>query len=258
MKYVLFWLVLGTLGIMTWIRRQSLRGAIQFVAKRFGGMTASNTFWLWGYPRAIFRYHDETVSVSATRGWQLWGAARTRLQFAWPDPHLSLWVADRPRELRRAVRRLHPLPLDPSVTPLLAWTNHPAKGAELLTGPVIWQLEQLRQRARRGRLTLQIQRQRVVLKIGGHFLAEERLYDLVVAALQLFDQMRLSQQRDVEFVAPEVAQVVDDFLCPVCSSRATEHIVLCLRCKTPHCEECWQFNGKCATYGCGEMKFIKF
>ena len=44
--------------------------------------------------------------------------------------------------------------------------------------------------------------------------------------------------------------------CQICGAEISkEHIVYCTRCTTPHHKECWEFNGKCSTFACGETKF---
>jgi hypothetical protein len=45
--------------------------------------------------------------------------------------------------------------------------------------------------------------------------------------------------------------------CQVCSSPMDVGIVLCARCRTPHHEECWTYNGVCSTYGCREIRFVR-
>jgi hypothetical protein len=39
--------------------------------------------------------------------------------------------------------------------------------------------------------------------------------------------------------------------CPVCREKIEDAPVVCFRCKTLHCLDCWQYNKRCAIYGCG-------
>lgn len=41
-------------------------------------------------------------------------------------------------------------------------------------------------------------------------------------------------------------------VCQVCGSEVTSNRVDCAQCATPHHSDCWDFNKKCSTYGCGE------
>lgn len=40
--------------------------------------------------------------------------------------------------------------------------------------------------------------------------------------------------------------------CPVCSTSISEGGVRCSRCDVPHHEDCWDYSGGCAVYGCHE------
>ena len=50
---------------------------------------------------------------------------------------------------------------------------------------------------------------------------------------------------------------MEDFRCPICSNEVMQDMVVCKRCKTPHCAECWEYNGKCATFACMEERCIR-
>jgi len=43
-------------------------------------------------------------------------------------------------------------------------------------------------------------------------------------------------------------------VCQICGSAMDERIVYCAKCRTPHHEECWMYNGACSTYGCREIR----
>lgn len=46
--------------------------------------------------------------------------------------------------------------------------------------------------------------------------------------------------------------------CQVCgSSLATGGVVYCASCRTAHHEGCWQYAGKCSTFGCGSLRFAR-
>lgn len=38
--------------------------------------------------------------------------------------------------------------------------------------------------------------------------------------------------------------------CPVCSTAIAAPVVVCPRCDVPHHEQCWDYLGRCAVYGC--------
>lgn len=73
--------------------------------------------------------------------------------------------------------------------------------------------------------------------------------------MELFDQAMLAGTTGIEFVDHVEAQVIEDAKCPICGDQIVDDLVFCSRCKTPHHRECWNYNGKCATYACGEANF---
>lgn len=43
--------------------------------------------------------------------------------------------------------------------------------------------------------------------------------------------------------------------CQVCGDPMRENIVGCARCSTIHHKDCFEYNGKCSTFGCAETRF---
>jgi hypothetical protein len=41
-----------------------------------------------------------------------------------------------------------------------------------------------------------------------------------------------------------------DGLCPICAAPLAEPLHRCDRCRAPHHQECWEYLGRCAIYGC--------
>ena len=47
-----------------------------------------------------------------------------------------------------------------------------------------------------------------------------------------------------------------DTSCPICGTPLSEgQVVSCVKCTTPHHDECWEFNGRCSMFACGETAF---
>jgi hypothetical protein len=44
--------------------------------------------------------------------------------------------------------------------------------------------------------------------------------------------------------------------CPVCVSLLESEVVLCIRCRTPHHQGCWEYTRECATFACGGRRWI--
>jgi len=75
---------------------------------------------------------------------------------------------------------------------------------------------------------------------------------------QIYDRLLLFLQKAsgieiLEDAAPGTA--AEDPVCQVCGAAVPrEGRVYCRRCKTPHHKDCWEFNGQCSTYACGEKR----
>lgn len=54
---------------------------------------------------------------------------------------------------------------------------------------------------------------------------------------------------------PESVVVTKGGDCQVCGAVMEGGLVVCAKCRTPHHEECWVYNGACSTYGCREIRF---
>jgi hypothetical protein len=76
---------------------------------------------------------------------------------------------------------------------------------------------------------------------------------------RLHDRIDLLWQRasGIEILdEPAIAGAGAEVVCQICGSTiAADAKVVCRRCGTPHHEDCWEFNGRCSTYACGEKRF---
>jgi hypothetical protein len=103
----------------------------------------------------------------------------------------------------------------------------------------------------------------VDVRFGGGELVVQKLMVLDQASelsafvrhtMEIFDQACLARTTGIEFVDTDL-HLIQDAKCPICGDLIEDDLVFCCRCKTPHHRECWQYNGKCATYACGEMSY---
>jgi hypothetical protein len=67
----------------------------------------------------------------------------------------------------------------------------------------------------------------------------------------LADQVQVAGATGIEFIASDEPQIIDAAQCSICCEQLERDIVFCVRCKTPHHRECWEYSGGCSTYGCG-------
>ena len=83
----------------------------------------------------------------------------------------------------------------------------------------------------------------------------EVLRTWILQALQLHDQMRVQTQAEVAFLS-EKREIGELPACGVCGQSIEFDLVKCRRCRAAHHRECWEFNGKCSTYGCQESLWV--
>lgn len=60
----------------------------------------------------------------------------------------------------------------------------------------------------------------------------------------------------VDVRAIEVVEVVrsDEAVCRVCLAPLVDRLTACVKCRTIHHQECWDYMGCCSTFGCGSMR----
>ena len=83
------------------------------------------------------------------------------------------------------------------------------------------------------------------------------LQQFTVKSLDLYDEMMVTKSVGIDFVRQEHAiPEMKEAFCQICGDPLDDKVVFCKSCKTPHHMECWQYNGACSTYGCGQKKCV--
>jgi hypothetical protein len=98
------------------------------------------------------------------------------------------------------------------------------------------------------------------LRITKHeqFTSEADLSKFVRSSFVLLRLIQKPVADGIEFIeqAPQIA--TKETQCQVCGDPLLEKIVFCMKCKTPHHLDCWQYFGTCSVYGCGNKRYIVF
>ena len=73
---------------------------------------------------------------------------------------------------------------------------------------------------------------------------------------------RLLEDNSLQPATADEFQVIDqdeeiEQHCQICGETIVEDHVRCCQCATPHHEDCWQYYGECATFGCQSTKCQK-
>ena len=134
--------------------------------------------------------------------------------------------------------------------------SDPELANKLLTAAVKWKMMEIKD-LQESEVKFELVNGKLKTSTQEWFRTGQSLLDFVQAGLELFDQLMLHKADGLEFTGQDKAAVMEDFRCPICSDDVMHEMVVCRRCKTPHCAECWEYNGKCATFACMEERCIR-
>ncbi len=217
--------------------------ALRFQATPFRGG------W-WSSPGMQFRYSGTPVTVRQQ------GRRRSPTTDAWinwPDRDLLLHIASTSAPLSRdAVQgmRIVDSPQDPFYWRHRVFTNKPTELPLLLGESVKWQIEQLRQYFPNRAVEIRIADGRLLVRKHFAFRQLGQLERFTRLALQLYDQMVVSQTAGIEILDTAGQAPQEPANCQICGEPILQDPVICRRCGTPHHRDCWEYNGACAVFGC--------
>ena len=134
-------------------------------------------------------------------------------------------------------------------------SNQVRAAQNLMSSGVQWQVEQLARHLHDDSVYISIHRGRMTVSKPNYIKDFEPLDDFVRFSLELLDQALLTRSVGIDFVNAESPTLIEKISCPICCEEITGDMVICVRCKTPHCRDCWLYNGQCAMFACGETRF---
>lgn len=240
------------------IRSARAYSAYQQLSQQRGG-SYERSGW-FGYPHVRFTYRGAYVDVHMTG----YGPHRTRrgpltqVTIQWPDFGFRCELMCPPLP--------QPFPAQEELSG--CWTGvadfdnrytiratdvHVA--TTLLNDTVRWQIEKLRMLTTSSYLHVEFSQGSLHVRKGRAIRQYMELNDLVERSLELYDQAMIACSKGIEFMGEESAQPLAEVKCRVCGEEINDNLVYCRRCKTPHHRECWQYNGACSVFGCGENRF---
>jgi hypothetical protein len=77
----------------------------------------------------------------------------------------------------------------------------------------------------------------------------------LVVAFQLLDALPGSDGKGRVTLGVVRMKIDAEAKCRVCGASLAEGgVVSCVKCSTPHHKDCWEFNGRCSTFACGETR----
>lgn len=232
-----------------------MSASFEKIASRFGGLFQPRS--LFRLPAAAFPYRESNCRIRLLRRGFFRTQRFTEFRISWPFQNLFVDVARRgaplagelegnPEELAIEDASFH--------AKFAVRSSDPQRAQQLLTSAACWELEQLLRQSSGTFLHMRIQSSTMTVLRAGYLTDFDQLDDFLRLCLELFDQFALTQSEGIDFHDGVVA-AMEQMQCPVCSCDITGRMVVCVRCKTPHCHDCWLYNGKCGMYGCDEKRF---
>ncbi len=229
--------------------------AFEQIALRYGGLFHSAN--MFRPPAATFNYKQTPCRVRCFRR-RFGNRGRfTELRIAWPMRDLCLEIHQQGQGPGK--RGLQPVAL--ALTGVSTFSqryavssNIPERTMRLVSPAVCWQIDQLAKVKPESGLFVSIDRGWLAVTRSSYLRNKEAVDDFVRFALELYDHMALTMTEGIEF-HDDVIVAMDNMKCPVCSCDIEGRLVMCVRCKTPHCHDCWLYNGKCGMYGCSEARY---
>ncbi len=255
-----------TIIILTFIILNLVQGRSQWtqafekVAERYGGWyTAAK---LTRPPVATFKYKGTDCRVRCRRAGRNRAVKTTEMRLAWPQVKplkMEIVPAGQAPQLR-ALRNAQPIPAGDAAFDeaflVFAGKRNPQNVQRLVSSGVRWQIQQLAAMLENIPLRITVDRGWLTIRKYAYIRYYEQLDDFTRYCLELYDQFTLTLSEGIEFREDVVMTAVEQLQCPICSSDIEGQMVICVRCKTPHCLDCWQYNTKCGMYACNETRFL--
>lgn len=245
----------GTSGAF---RSGRLKSVYQQLAQHYGGIM-DRAGWLLP-PGVRFWHHGSQVNVRINPHppVRYYRGQVTQFTISWPDSALRCVIQTPPMPAQvtqtRDYRELLTGVPDFDRRYSIRGTDHEAVRA-VLSDAVQIQVDKLRRLLADDRVYIEFGRGELNVIKWRSFGHIAPLLAFVEGCLELYEQAMVSHSRGIDFVEDVEAQLLDEVVCSVCGDEIEEGLVYCRRCKTPHHRECWQYNGLCSVFGCGETRF---
>lgn len=232
--------------------------AFEQIATRYGGWFSAAR--VTRPPAATFTYKTAQVRVRCKRRKREGGAPETEFRIAWPNRGLRLEIMSAMQN--PSARWLRNLPAIPAGDvnfdgdwKVFCTGKQKEEIQQLISSGVRWQIAQLGNFLAPAAVRISIEKGWLIVRKKCFIKQPQALDDYVRFCLELYDQLMLTMTEGIEFQDNLVMSAVDEVRCPICSSDIEGKMVICIRCKTPHCLDCWQYNVKCGMYACDETRY---
>jgi hypothetical protein len=230
----------------------------EFAGQRRGEMHARQLFQS---PKVSFAHHGARALLSVYESGDASGPLHTQLTYTVPEGwpfRLEVFPQRRPEDGSSTANDLRTG--DPAFDARFVVKSNDEKFArEYLDGAARQAVEDLRGLVGNDRILVSLNPSRLMVRKESVLDNPDTLKSFADLAGRLHDRIDVFWQRasGIEILDEPAAPAAGaDAVCPICGSKiAPEVRVSCRRCETPHHQDCWEFNGRCSTYACGEKRY---
>ena len=256
---------IASFGVAAFNRMNRWNRTYVRLAKRYAGKRGNRGGAVYGYgitkPSLTFNYGRTFCSLRNRKSFRFPSGRLTEISMIWPNRKLRMEISTSRTKSRSwgpgGIGIKQVFIEDPKFqADYYISASDSQTAAHLMSSGVQWQIEQLRRLGGNNEIVISISRGSLTVGKPGYIKDYVALEDFVRLSLELFDQLMLVDAEGIEFVSENQATVVADVKCPICSEEIMHNMVVCSRCKTPHCQDCWQYNGQCATFACSETRCL--
>ena len=136
-------------------------------------------------------------------------------------------------------------------------SSSPFEAKRQISSAIQWQLEQLRRASKHRHVRMKLSERWLEIAVPSDLRNCQPIDDFVRMSLKLYDLLAMQETKGLNFVDEGSVTLLESVKCPICSEEIETKTVCCIRCQTPHCYDCWEYNGECATFACNETRFTE-
>lgn len=228
-----------------------------FIGKnKIGGATYG-----WGFikPTLAFDYGRTSCLLQSHTNSIFQTGKLTEMSLIWPNNDLKLQIITLlDAKLARGTKKILPVEFQQVAfnSRFSVRTNQFEQVNKVLNYNVQSLLIRLLDSTQPNELNISIKRGKLLIQKPGFLKDLLPLHNFIRYSLELFDQLMLISTEGLHFLNENNATILESITCPICSGRITEQMVICERCKTPHCQDCWEYNRQCATFACHGTSYL--